>query len=339
MHMKIIFTSIVLLLFCKNTMAQDPAYPPAPVAPLNIVKAEYFIDNDPGFGLATDIPLTPAPEINNLAPTIDISGLTPGAHYLIVRTLNAEGQWSITTVKTFGIDPTYPTATPSALNIVKAEYFIDTDPGFGMATDIPLTPATDIANLLATINISGLSAGAHNLILRTQNVEGEWSITAEEAFGIDPAYPIITPSAQNIVKAEYFFDSDPGFGLATDIPLTAAIDIPNLVANTDISSLTVGSHNLIVRTQNAEGVWSITSQKPFGLDPAYPTAPAPIGNITRIEYFYDTDPGFGNGIAATITPATEITNLDITASLGGLTAGVHKFYIRCLDDWSLTGVK
>jgi hypothetical protein len=83
--MKIIFTSIVLLLFCKNTMAQDPAYPPAPAAPLNIVKAEYFVDNDPGFGLATDIPLTPAPEITNLAPTIDISGLTPGAHYLVVN--------------------------------------------------------------------------------------------------------------------------------------------------------------------------------------------------------------------------------------------------------------
>jgi Secretion system C-terminal sorting domain len=339
MNMKINFTSIVLLVFCLNTMAQDPAYPPAPAAPLNIVKAEYFIDNDPGFGLATDIPLTAAPEIGNLAPTIDISSLTPGAHYLIVRTLNAESQWSITTVKTFGIDPTYPIVTPPALNIVKAEYSIDANLDFGMATDIPITPATDIANLMTSISLGSLAPGAHNLILRTQNAEGEWSITSTQPFGIDPAYPPIVPTAQNIVKAEYFFGTDPGFGMAIDIPLTAAVDIPNLMANTNISSLALGSHNLILRTQNAEGDWSLTSLKTFGIDPAYPPAPTPIGNITRIEYFYDKDPGFGNGIAAAITPATEIANLDITASLGGLLAGTHKFYIRCLDDWSITAVK
>lgn len=337
--MKIIFTSIVLLVFCINTMAQDPAYPPGPAAALNIVKAEYFFNTDPGFGMATDIPLTAATDIANLMATIDISGLSAGAHNLIVRTLNAEGNWSITSTKPFGIDPAYPAATPAGLNITKVEYFIDADPGFGMATDLPITAATDIPNLPATININGLAAGAHNLIMRSQNVEGEWSITSVKTFGIDPNYPAAPLAPLNIVKAEYFFDTDPGFGMATDIPITASVDIVNFAANLDISSLAIGAHNLIMRTQNAEGEWSITSVKVFGLDPAYPSAPPALGNITRIEYFFDNDPGFGNGIAATITPAVEIINLDITASLFGLTGGVHKFYIRCLDDWSLTSVK
>ena len=337
--MKIIFTSIVLLVFCINTMAQDPAYPPGPAASLNIVKAEYFFNTDPGFGLANDIPLTAAIDIANLVATIDISGLSAGAHNLTVRTLNAEGNWSITSTKSFGIDPAYSAANPAGLNITKVEYFIDTDPGFGLATDVPITAATEIANLTTSVNINGLPMGAHNLILRSQNAEGEWSITSVKTFGIDPNYPTAPPAPLNIVKAEYFFDTDPGFSLATDIPITAAVDITNFAANLNISSIAIGAHNLIVRTQNVEGEWSITSVKVFGLDPAYPPAPPVLGNITRIEYFYDTDPGFGNGISATITPATEIANLDIIASLGGLTAGPHKFYIRCLDDWSLTSAK
>jgi Secretion system C-terminal sorting domain len=337
--MKIIFTSIVLLVFCINAIAQDPAYPPATAPPLNIVKAEYFIDNDPGFGMAMDIPLTAAIDIPNLSTNIDISALSPGTHYIIVRILNAEGQWSITSVKPFGIDPPYPIITPAPQNIVKAEYFIGSDPGFGLATDIPLTAALDIANLAASINITGLSAGAYNLYLRTLNAEGEWSITSLNQFGIDPPYTAATPAALNLVKAEYFIDTDTGFGTGTELPLAASTDISNLMASVDLNNLALGSHNLILRSLNTEGEWSITSIKNFGIDPAYPSAPVPIGNISRIEYFFDTDPGFGNGIEATISPATEIANLDITASLFGLTGGVHKFFIRSLDDWSLTSTK
>lgn len=335
---------ITVLLFAAFTAnAQDPAYPPAPAAPLNVVKAEYFIDADPGFGLGTDIPFTAATNIPALAATINTAALSAGAHKLYVRTLNAEGKWSVTTVRQFVIDfdPAYPTNT-APLNVVKAEYFIDTDPGFGLGTDIPVTAALDIPALAGSINTASLLAGAHRLYVRTLNAEGEWSITTTRQFTVDfdPAYPATPASPQNITSAEYFIDTDPGFGNGTNIPLTAAVDIAALVANVNTNLLPAGAHRLYIRTSNNEGKWSVTTISQFIVndDPAYPAAPAAPGNITSAEYFFDTDPGFGNGTSITLTPGVDISNLTFAANTAALSAGTHNLYIRSLDDWSITNV-
>lgn len=60
-------------------------------------------------------------------------------------------------------------------------------------------------------------------------------------------------------------------------------------------------------------------------------------NITQIEYFFDTDPGFGNGTQLTLTEGVEIEQ-DFTISLTGLTVGEHILYMRAKDSnskWSL----
>jgi hypothetical protein len=336
---------IVLAFTAVKAFAQDPAYPPAPTAALNIVKAEYFVDIDPGFGNAVNIPVTAAVDIPALAASINTGALPAGAHKLCVRTLNAEGSWSITSVRQFIIDfdPAYPAAPAVPLNIVKAEYFIDADPGFGNAIDIPVAAATDIPAIVAGINTNLLLSGAHKLYVRTLNAEGEWSITSVRQFVVDgdPAYPAAPAVPLNIVKAEYFVDTDPGFGNAIDIPVAAATDIPAIVAGINTNLLLAGAHNLYVRTLNAEGSWSITSVRQFVVDddPAYPAAPAAPGNITFAEYFFDTDPGFGNGTAITLTPRVDISNLTVPVNTGSLTAGQHFFYIRSFDDWGITSVR
>lgn len=158
--------STIFLFAALYANAQDPAYPPAPAAPLNIVKAEYFIDADPGFGFGTNIPLTAATDIAGLAATINTGLLTAGAHRLYLRTLNAEGAWALISSRQFVVDfdPLYPTAPAAVQNITQAEYFIDADPGFGNGTNIPLTAATDIAGLSAGINTNLLTAGAHKFM-------------------------------------------------------------------------------------------------------------------------------------------------------------------------------
>jgi hypothetical protein len=335
---------ICLLLPFIKVNAQDPAYPPAPAAPLNVVKAEYFIDTDPGFGLGTDIPVTAALDIPSLAATINTAALTAGAHRLFVRSLNAEGEWSLTAIRQFVVDfdPAYPSNT-APLNVVKAEYFIDTDPGFGLGTDIPVTAALDIPSLAATINTAALTAGAHRLFVRSLNAEGEWSLTAIRQFVVefDPAYPTSPAPVQNIIQAEYFVDTDPGFGNGITIPLSAATDIPALIAGINTNLLPAGAHRLYVRTRSNEGHWSVTSSSQFVVndDPAYPPAPVAPGNITFAEYFFDTDPGFGNGTPITITPAVDINNLSVSVNTASLTAGPHFFFIRSLDDWGLTSVR
>ncbi|WP_315817684.1 hypothetical protein [Paraflavitalea speifideaquila] len=103
--------------------------------------------------------------------------------------------------------------------MVAAEYFIDTDPGTGNGTAIPLTPGADLNNLPATVNVNGLTNGTHRLYMRTRSAEGRWSLTAVKEFVIDfdLAYPTAPAAAQNLVAAEYFVDTDPGTGNGTPL--------------------------------------------------------------------------------------------------------------------------
>lgn len=236
-------------------------------------------------------------------------------------------------------DPAYPMpGIPQ--NIVQAEYFFDVDPGFGAGTAISITPGVTLTNVLATINTSGLASGIHRFGMRTRNADGGWSLTnaAEFLVNFDPAYA--TPvTVQTITRAEYFIDADPGFGNGTTIAFTPAVDVANVVAAINTTGLPIGIHRVYLRTQNAEGGWSITAQKEFLVDenPAYPMPPVAPGPLVYAEYFFDTDPGFGAGTPIAFTPSVDLANVTISVSTVGLADGVHQFYLRTLDDWSLTG--
>ena len=60
--------------------------------------------------------------------------------------------------------------------------------------------------------------------------------------------------------------------------------------------------------------------------------------ITAAEYFWDTDPGLGNGTAISLTDVnTDSSWANVAAPAGALAAGMHKLYVRYLDDegvWS-----
>jgi hypothetical protein len=79
-------------------------------------------------------------------------------------------------------DPDYPAAPPAPQNIIAAEYFIDTDPGYGNATAIALTPGVNIVNTAFNASTAGLSNGVHRIFIRTRNNEGRWSIVVIQDF-------------------------------------------------------------------------------------------------------------------------------------------------------------
>ncbi len=164
---------LLILLYIACSVAAwaqpDPNYPPAPSSPQNVVAAEYFIDNDPGYGIATSIAITPGVNIVNTAFSASTTGLSNGVHRLIIRTKNNEGNWSIAVIRDFLVDfdPSY-VAPPAPQNIIAAEYFIDTDPGFGNGMAISLSPAVDINNIAAAVNVTGLSTGTHRVYIRTK---------------------------------------------------------------------------------------------------------------------------------------------------------------------------
>jgi hypothetical protein len=309
-----------------------------PHSATNIVKAEYFYDTDPGFGLGTDIPVTPALNIPSLLFNANVTALAAGMHTLYVRTKDANGQWSITNNYVFAKVQAVGTNPHSTSNIVKAEYFYDTDPGYGNGTDVPVTLAVNIPSLVFNASVGALTSGMHTLYVRTKDANGLWSIANNYVFAKVQPVGTNPNTLTNIVKLEYFFNTDPGFNNGIDVPVTAGLNIAGFVFNAPVSSLPTGLHTLYVRSRDAQGKWSITNTFQFSRIQGVGPNPHTITNINKVEYFYDTDPGFGNGTDIPVVAGTNIASLTFNADVSTLTNGVHALYVRARDaqgQWSV----
>ena len=67
-------------------------------------------------------------------------------------------------------------STVFAQDILRAEYFIDTDPGVGQGTEIPSFTASQAIDIDFNVNTTGLSIGKHNLFVRVLDTDNKWSI-------------------------------------------------------------------------------------------------------------------------------------------------------------------
>jgi hypothetical protein len=227
-------------------------------------------------------------------------------------------------------------------NITKLEYFFDTDPGHGKGTAVSVTPATDVtANF--SVDIASLSAGFHSLYVRgyippyqvTENgnptTKGGWSLTNVRSFYKQSFTTTGNTALSPIVAGEYFVDADPGFGKGTGIPVSQGTDLTNIAFAFDITSLTTGFHKIYVRFRDANGVWSHIVVKSFYKESVSSNAGGSLAKVTGGEYFIDTDPGFGKGIAVAVTQSTDINNLSFTADVTSLQKGFHQLYLRFKD--------
>jgi subtilase family serine protease len=148
--------------------------------------------------------------------------------------------------------------------VVKGEYFIDTDPGFGKGSNLVLTPGTDISNFHFTADLSTVPEGFHKISTRFQDAKGKWSLTRTRLFfnqAISSGAPL-----PNITAVEYFIDTDPGFGKGKKLTVTPANDIKNIQFEPDLTNIDFGNHTLYIRARDAQGKWSLTNQRPFKLE-------------------------------------------------------------------------
>ena len=121
-----------------------------------------------------------------------------------------------------------------------------------------------------------------------------------------------TLSAQTLNKAEYFFDADPGVGNGTPTAITPA-SVQDVNFAISISSLTLGFHSLTFRFRDNANAWSHATSRLLYITPL---AELPSVNLTKAEYFFDTDPGSGNGTPLPITPGSSLNNnvvIDVSA--------------------------
>jgi len=145
---------------------------------------------------------------------------------------------------------------------------------------------------------------------------------------------VTTAFTQIVNKAEYFFDTDPGPGNGT--PITISNPGVSVVFPVSIPvNLSPGFHWLAIRVKDSDGRWSLFSKRSFFI--AQPATDLPI--ITGAEYFYDNDPGVGNGNSLPIqTPGFSVTPTFTIPVPANMTAGTHYLAIRMKDQaghWSL----
>lgn len=230
----------------------------------------------------------------------------------------------------------------SAQNIANIEYFIDTDPGMGNGTVIPVsTPAPEIQSSFS-FPLTSLSDGFHTLQVRAQDDDGDWGNTVYRVFAKFFITNGVIPVPTNIVAVEYFIDTDPGHGAGTAIPITPGIAVNELAFTFPVTALANGFHTLQVRAQNADGHWSNTSYRVFAKfdlsNGGYPT-PA---NITAVEYFIDNDPGHDNGTVIPITAGQSLNNLAFSFPVTSLADGFHILSVRAKNadgNWGNTNYR
>jgi hypothetical protein len=290
----------------------------------DITAAEYFFDADPGVGNGTSTSVGSSGGVVNFTTVIPTS-LAAGFHFLSIRVKGTDGIWGLYDKRGFYISP----STSDAANILAAEYFFDADPGIGNATPTSVGASGSVVNFTAVIPTL-LSTGFHFLSIRVKGADGIWGLYDKRGFYISSA----AVDAANIVAAEYFFDADPGIGNGTTTSVGTSDSVVNFTAVIP-TSLSPGFHFLSIRTKGVDGVWGLFEKRGFYISTA--TANMPI--ITVAEYFYDSDPGIGNGQPLTInSPGDTVIQTFSIPVPGTMTNGQHFLAIRVKDqggNWGL----
>jgi hypothetical protein len=141
-----------------------------------------------------------------------------------------------------------------------------------------------------------------------------------------------------ISQAEYFWDADPGEGNGTAI-FSADQNYDTSferIALYGIGAPSAGLHKFSVRVKDNQGVWSPVFTNVVSVEPS--NTPTPL-SLTQAEYFWDADPGEGNGAPLLATDQNFDSAFEKVAEYGlnAPSVGMHKFSIRMKDNQGVWG--
>jgi len=290
--------------------------------------AEYFIGNDPGLGQA-NIELLFPDDNGSCEFEIPAEMLNYGMNVVGIRLLTErDGQQTFSPTDIRHIYRYHaPTSATSAI-----EYFVGRDPGVGKATRIPIE-ADEKGSVSIDIPDYVLRYGLNTLGLRliSTNINDEGAtVNSYSPTILRQVYRYHAQDAHT-VGIEYFLNSDPGVGKAKRVNATG----DEVSFDIDRSEMREGINILGLRIISQNSETGIT-YSPTRYQYVYRRAADGIRDIERIEYFWDTDPGKGNGKAIVFVKDGENAIIDgATIDYRGL-YGTHILNVRALSHgvWS-----
>jgi|GEM_PF-1660701 len=231
--------NFITLLFCTGLSIASLAQ--------NVVQGEYFVDTDLGYGNNTKVNFTPSTD-GDFHLTVPVSTYPPGYHKLYIRTKDSDGKWSITVRRNIEV-----LASEAKTTVAGGEYFIDTDPGFGMGMPIAIGTSDSILLQNFSAVTTGLSEGYHKLYGRLRDNLGRWGITFRRNM------EVYKDENNKVINGEYFFKTDNGFGDCSPVTFAAPSADGSFVINIPLNTIPSGSDTLFVRVRDdIENRWSLT---------------------------------------------------------------------------------
>jgi hypothetical protein len=262
-----------------------------------VTQAEYFWDADPGEGNGITLQAFDG-NFNQALETVFSNNATLpsiGNHTIGIRIKGQEGNWSSIFGKTFRVVAN--NSTNNTVKITAAEYFWDNDPGEGAGT-VMLAFDGNFNQALESVmkdNLALPAFGDHVIGIRVKGDEGNWGTTFKKVFRLTT-----NNNSNTLVKvttAEYFWDNDPGDGtgttmLAFDGNFNQALES---VMKDNLALPAIGNHVIGIRIKADDGNWGTTFRKVFRVSENNNSNN--LIKITQAEYFWNNDPGQGNGTA------------------------------------------
>ncbi|MDD4150247.1 MAG: T9SS type A sorting domain-containing protein [Bacteroidales bacterium] len=309
--------SLILIFSVTNSYAQ-------------ITNAEYFWDIDPGNGNGNTI-LALDGNFDEAIETIFSSGVNQpavGVHTFNVRVKDANNFWGPVFTMVVNIESSVLSTNKK---IIQAEYFWDADPGNGNGTTI-LALDGNFDQAIETVFSSGVNqpaAGLHTFNIRVKDFGNFWGPTFTRVVSVENA---IIATDKKIIQAEYFWDTDPGNGngttiLALDGNFDEAIET---VFSNAASQPAVGLHTFNIRVKDFGNFWGPTFTRVINIESIIV---ATDKKIIQAEYFWDTDPGAGNGttILAIDGNFDQAIETVFSNAASQPAVGLHTFNIRVKD--------
>lgn len=189
------------------------------------------------------------------------------------------------------------------------EYFVDQDPGNGNGVSVNHGHSRRVQFNVSTDNIS---VGAHTLSVRILDSQGKWGEVMTVPFIVTQKTP------ETDLVLEYFYDRDPGVGVARRVTVSEGENIFYLPLDSD---LVAGSHILGVRCMDKTGNWSRTVVNPLYIVDKI--------DLLDAEYYVDEDPGEGK--ANKVAIGENITS-SFVINTDNLSLGKHQLVMRALHE-------
>ncbi|MEM6801648.1 MAG: T9SS type A sorting domain-containing protein [Bacteroidota bacterium] len=234
--------------------------------PIN--RAEYYLDNqDPGYGLATPIPISNPASPLEINASLLLSNISPGFHSLHVRCRNANS-WSDTHSRSFYVRE-IPQNNQEQAKIIAAEYFFGSrDPGYGQGNSLNIGTSTQEIKVNGVIDLSSLDPGFHQLSVRFKQELGGWSTTERRFF-------FIQDSSLNAKLSELNYEirqnGNPLF--SASIPLSSNQHTVELQFDANTATLASGVYEFCIIAEDEAGQSSTQACRIFEVD----------GNATSID--------------------------------------------------------